>query len=131
MASHGLTFPKEVRLRKSQEIIEVVRKGKVLKGKDFLFFFLFKGGGFSKFGCIVPKKVGNAPMRNRIKRLIREVFRLNRWRLKEGFWMIVMVRPGAQGNNLKYWRNELEMVWKNAGVIKEDEENSSSAHSDL
>lgn len=131
MASHSLRFPKEVRLRKSQEIIEVVKKGKVLKERDFLFFFLSKGNGPSKFGCIVPKKIGNAPERNRIKRLLREVFRLNRWRLREGFWMIVMVKPGAQGRNLWYWWSKLEKVWKEAGVIREDEESHSSTYSDL
>lgn len=122
MAPDSLRFPREVRLSKSSEIVEVIKKGKLYKEKDFWLFLLFKGFGPTKFGCIVPKKVGNAPQRNRIKRLLREVFRLNRYRLREGFWMIIMVRQGARGENLRYWWDKIETLWRIAGVIREDEE---------
>jgi len=64
---------------------------------------------------IVPKRVGTAPKRNRIKRLVREVFRLNRGRLKEGFWMIVLVKQGAEGDSLRSWWERLEKVWREGG----------------
>lgn len=114
-----------MRLNKSKEIIEVIRKGEVIKEPDFNFFYLFKGSGNFKCGCIVPKKVGNAPRRNRIKRLVREVFRLNQGRLKKGFWMIVLVKESKGEENLKIWWDKLEKVWRKAGVIKEDEESGS------
>lgn len=121
-------LPREVRLSKSKEIIEVIKKGGVIKEEEFNFFYLFKGGGRFKFGCIVPKRVGNAPKRNRIKRLVREVFRLNQWRLKEGFWMIVLVKESKGEENLKVWWDRLERVWRKAGVIKEDEKSGSSVY---
>lgn len=130
MASRGLSLPKEVRLRRSSEIVEVIRKGKIFRERDFSLFLLFKGEGPMRFGCIVPKRVGTAPKRNRIKRLVREVFRLNRGRLKEGFWMIVLVKQGAEGDSLRSWWERLEKVWREAGVMREDEEGSPSS-SDL
>lgn len=119
-------FPKEVRLNKTREIIEVIRKGSVIKEEDFNFFYLFKGSGSSKFGCIVPRKVGNAPRRNRIKRILREVFRLNRWRLKEGFWMIVLVKQSKGDDTFRNWCDRLEKIWRKAGVIREDEDSNTS-----
>lgn len=121
-------FPKEVRLSDSKKIVEVIKKGKVIKGESFNFFYLFKGEGPAKIGCIVPKRVGSAPLRNRIKRLVREVFRLNRWRLKEGVWMIVLVKRSTGRESLKVWWDDLERVWSEAGVIREDEKNSSPSN---
>lgn len=113
-------------MKGTKEIVEVIKRGEVIKEAYFNFFFLFKGEGPTKIGCIVPKRVGNAPKRNRIKRLVREVFRLNRWRLKDGFWMIVLVKRSEGIENLKIWWERLERVWKRAGVMKKDEESGSS-----
>lgn len=50
----------------------------------------------ARLGLSVSKKVGSAPTRNRWKRMIREVFRLNRERIPKGFDYIVSVRWGSR-----------------------------------
>lgn len=48
---------------------------------------------WSRLGISVPRKVGNAVRRNRIKRIIRETFRLHREMFPQSSDIIVTVRP--------------------------------------
>jgi ribonuclease P protein component len=48
--------------------------------------------GARRLGLTVTKKVGNAVKRNRIKRLIREFFRLNKSLFPAGYDVVIMVR---------------------------------------
>jgi ribonuclease P protein component len=48
----------------------------------------------SRLGISVPKKVGNAVQRNRIKRIIREAFRLHNGIFPQGSDIVFAVRPG-------------------------------------
>jgi ribonuclease P protein component len=49
--------------------------------------------GHPRIGLSVPRRVGTAPRRNRIKRLLRESFRLMQHDLPEGYDFVVVVRP--------------------------------------
>ncbi len=51
------------------------------------------GLGYPRLGMSVGRKVGNAVRRNRIRRLIRESFRLMQHDLPEGYDLVVVVRP--------------------------------------
>ncbi len=47
----------------------------------------------NRMGLSVSRKVGNAVKRHRIKRLLREAFRLNQHDWPKGYDMVVVVRP--------------------------------------
>lgn len=47
----------------------------------------------SRMGLSVSRRVGTAPKRNRIKRLLRESFRLMQRELSRGYDWIVVVKP--------------------------------------
>src|ERR671938_349613 len=47
----------------------------------------------SRLGLSVPRRVGTAPRRNRIKRLLRESFRLMQHDFPRGYDLIIIVRP--------------------------------------
>ena len=49
----------------------------------------------SRLGITVTRKVGGAVQRNRIKRIVREAFRLSPDRLPHGVDLVVIAKPGA------------------------------------
>lgn len=53
------------------------------------------GGARARLGIVVTKKIGSAPVRNRIKRLCRECFRLWPDFLPDGIDLVVIARNGA------------------------------------
>ncbi len=52
--------------------------------------------GQLRLGISVSKKVGNSVVRHRTARLIREAFRLNRQKIKDGYDIVVVARPLAK-----------------------------------
>lgn len=49
----------------------------------------------SRLGITTSRKVGNAPVRNRIRRLVRDVFRRRREAIAPPQDVLVIARPGA------------------------------------
>ena len=49
--------------------------------------------GHPRLGISISRRVGTAPKRNRIKRLLRESFRLMQHDLPRGYDLVVVVRP--------------------------------------
>ena len=49
----------------------------------------------ARLGFTVTKKVGNAVVRNRVKRLMREIVRKHLWRFSSGYDLVVIARKGA------------------------------------
>lgn len=76
----GSSLPKEARLRKRAEFLEVYEKGKRFEGRFMTVFILPSEGPLNRLGVTATKKaIGNrAHDRNRAKRLLREAFRLSR-----------------------------------------------------
>jgi ribonuclease P protein component len=83
-------FTKADRLLKRSEFLRVSNFGKKFQNKHFIA--IFSPGLFqrSRLGVTVVRKVGNAAIRNRIKRLTREYFRLNRHMIT-GCWDINII----------------------------------------
>lgn len=86
-------LPKSCLLRKKGEFDCVYRQGKRLHGQGFSIIFAVNAVGRSRLGISVQKKVGNAVQRNRIKRIVRESFRLNREQFPKCCDIVVTVRP--------------------------------------
>lgn len=70
------SFSKQDKIRKGHDYFRLKSAGSVFKTK--LLVFNFMESDRMRLGLIVTKKVGDSVTRNRTKRWIREVFRLNR-----------------------------------------------------
>jgi ribonuclease P protein component len=74
----GNAYTKADRLRKRSEFVHVFQQGRKVQNRHFTAFYCPGQNSASRIGITVTKRVGKAVTRNRIKRIIREHFRLNR-----------------------------------------------------
>lgn len=73
----------------------------------------------SRLGITITKKVDKrAVARNRFKRLIRELFRLNRFKLQQNFDIVVIARFGAHECSLNQLSKEFLGALKKKGFLK-------------
>jgi len=71
-----------------------------------------------KFGIIVSRKYGNSVKRNRLKRLIKEAFRMLRQKIKDGSWLIIYTKPECNIKKLKDAIDALNKILKKAEIIE-------------
>ena len=91
------SFPKHLRLRKESEFKEVFRRGRRVDLGFVVFYLSPNNLGHPRFGIVVSKKVSKkAVVRNRLKRLFREYFRLHkdRFNSKDVVAVVKDIVPG-------------------------------------
>ncbi len=71
-------FPKRFRIKKRTEFKKIYEEGNKINGRFVIVHYLENELNHPRIGITVTRKVGRAVIRNRWKRLIREIFRKNK-----------------------------------------------------
>lgn len=92
----GNRITKEMRLRRRADYVTVQSDGQKLHGRHVLTIARRRQTSElpGRLGITVTKKVGNAVVRNRIKRLVREWMRLHGW-VPTGWDVVVVAKDSA------------------------------------
>ncbi len=112
------TLPPERRLRKASDFQAVRSGGKSWANPLLALRYRPNGLDETRFGFSVGKRVGNAVVRNRVKRRLRECVRQTL--LKNGWDLVFMARqPAAQASYQELAHSAQELLAK-AGVLSQD-----------
>ena len=104
----GYAFPPSCRLHCRKEYDRVWKAGSRRHTPHFLIVIMNRPCGPIRLGLTVSRKIGGAVARNRVKRLVREFFRLNYDRLPPSVDLVVVAKRGA--DLLDYDAVEREIV---------------------
>ncbi len=107
-------------LTKPPQYALVYGKGSSIASPLLVVKTIRNGLPLSRYGFSVSKKVGNAVMRNRIKRWLREILRETR--LKSGHDIIFIVRPAAAATDFWGLRKAAGELLARAKLLLEGED---------
>jgi ribonuclease P protein component len=102
------SYPRSARIRRRREFLSLQRDGRRRHSESFVVISRPSAGDESRLGVTVSSRVGNAVVRNRVKRFVREVFRQNRLRLPRPADVVVIAKPGA--HRLSYAQAATELA---------------------
>lgn len=110
---------KELRIKKNKEFQEAFQKGHSFANRQFVVYALTKEDqDYFRIGLSVSKKIGNAVMRNQIKRYIRQaVFELSDQILKGNDYIVIARKPLAEMDFFEV-KKSLTHVLKVGKVLK-------------
>ncbi|WP_058300551.1 ribonuclease P protein component [Gorillibacterium timonense] len=119
---------KEHRLAKREDFNRVYRRGKSAANLQFVLYYLpQKESGPFRLGVSVSKKLGNAVVRNGIRRRMKEIIRLGGEDLLPGLDIVIIARKPVAEMDYEEMKKSLYHVMKRSGVLKEKKRNQSSA----
>ena len=85
-------LPKKIIFRRKQEFNKVYSKGRSYVNHFIIIHVLNSNKIEGKVGFAVGKKIGNAVIRNRIKRLLRESYRIYQRDIQKNVSMVLIAR---------------------------------------
>jgi len=82
-------------LRSNRDFQKVYKSGKSFANKYLVMYVLENGTDKNRLGISVSKKVGNSVIRHRVKRLIKESYRLHEGIFNSGLDIVVIARQSV------------------------------------
>lgn len=107
-------------LKKNYEINKVIKYGKFYGGHYLSFFILPNKENINYLCVTVTKKTGNSVIRNKIKRKLRENYRLLEENISFGYSIVVIWKKNVEAENATFEniKYDFENVLKKAGILK-------------
>jgi ribonuclease P protein component len=106
-------------LRKNKNFQKVYKAGKSYANKELVIYVVPNKNEERRVGFAAGKRLGNAVKRNRVKRLLRETYRLNQHRLCNGVDLIIVGRQSLLDKKLPAVISSFLSLSKRAKIVAE------------
>lgn len=104
----GQGFQRPERLRKRRQFLEVYESGRKAHSATLVVYVRENSLSCHRLGLTVSRKIGKAVTRNRIKRRLRELFRLKREEIPGSLDVVINVKRSAARAAFQELRQDLD-----------------------
>ncbi len=112
-------LPKLNRLKKKEDFLRARKKGRIIQEDNFgLVISPTNESSETRFGFIVSKKISNkAVVRNKLRRIFREIVRERIENVSKGYDVIFLVKKRALDSKSEEISKEVEMAFKKGRLL--------------
>ena len=110
-----------VTLKENHEFRRLYQRGASAVGGGMVVYCRKNKLGHNRLGLTASTKLGHAVVRNRVRRRLREIYRLNAHRISSGYDIVIVARTRCVGGD--YWKMEKAFLsaCEKLGLLKENE----------
>lgn len=105
-------------LKLNKDFRRIYARGKNAAAANIVIYAFKNRRGLNRIGLTVSKKYGNAPERNRIRRLMRESYRLMENEIPKGYDFIFIARGRARGRKLCHIQKDMRYLMGKLAITK-------------
>jgi ribonuclease P protein component len=105
-----LLFPKSKRLLHNDDFKAVLAQGQKASNGLITLYVAENALDFPRLGVSVGKACGNAVVRNRLKRLLREIFRQNQHQIPQEFDYVIIISSKAKFDKMQRTQGRLKNI---------------------
>lgn len=109
---------KKGRLTRNSEYRQVFANGESVATRGLVLYRMKNAQTENRAGFVVSKKNGNAVIRNRIRRLLKETYRYYASVLTKGYDLVFIARAPAATFDFKQAATEMERILKRGGLFE-------------
>ncbi|MBP1757405.1 MAG: rnpA [Firmicutes bacterium] len=110
-------------LRKNYEFGRVYQRGQHVAGRTLVIHYFPRKNKRLRLGVTASRQVKGSVARNRIKRLLREAYRLNEDKIRLGFDLILVGRAVEGKTGLRDVEIDFLKLCRRAGLLRQDQPN--------
>lgn len=112
-------FSRRMRLKQGRDFARLKRAGRRQACGCFIANWqILPAGSPTRLGVITAKSIGNAVVRARARRLLREVFRLHQHDLAQPMDLVLVAQRSIVGRDLAGVEEPFLALWRKTGLMK-------------
>jgi len=104
---------------KNLDFRRIYKSGRSRADQTIVMYVLENDLPENRLGITVSKKIGNSVVRHRVKRIIKEAYRLHENEYRSGWDIVIIARKGATTKKSTDMEISLRRLGKGLGIVKE------------
>ena len=116
--SRSLRFPRGQRIALGRDFLRARNEGRRLSVGCLVLNWLDAPRSTTRLGVITSRKIGNAVIRTRARRLLREAYRLNQHRIVRTPDLVLVARQSIVGKNFVAVETDFLTALRRAELLK-------------
>lgn len=109
---------KRFRIRKNMEFKDIYKHGKNYWNRNLILYVKKNDLNETRVGYTITKKIGNAVVRNKLRRRMKEIYRLNFHNIKEGYDLVFIAKRSLKDISYKELEGSMKHIMSIAKLLK-------------